>query len=266
MEIDDFLKADCNLFLVPPVDVTTVATLIDRAVLQAWQQGSSAQKTLEALSTNSEILGTVTAQVEKNLEFQKQTALQNLEAKAQQAIGQYQEESKLKAAQVEATTGVEAKLQAAEFQAKEQSWQQEHQSYSIAQRRLEEARSRIRKRLGEVGGTVGYQKLVDIEQKLKEPVTVSSEVKSTGAAELPSSTPQEATIPTGLQLVMAEKKIDPLTQALEEAANAATAKDKISGTTIQPSARKETGGRIYQLFHKTPLLQKVYSVLTYKIW
>ena len=266
MEIDDFLKADCNLFLVPPVDVTAVAILIDRAVLQAWQQGSSAQKTIESLGTNLEILNTVAAQVEKNLEFQKQTALGNLEEKAQQAIGKYQAESKLKAAQVEATKGVEAKLQAAEFQAKEQSWQQEHQSYSIAQRRLEEARSRIRRRLGEVGGTVGYQKLVDIEQKLKEPVTASGEAKSTGAVELQPNKLQEAIIPAGLQLVMAEKKIDPLAQTLEEAANTVAAKDKISGATLQPSVRKDTGGRIYQLFHKTPLLQKVYSVLTYKIW
>lgn len=169
MGLDDYQKANCALYRLPPIDTSAVASAIELTLVRAWEQGLSADRALHSVLNDQNVVGALTEQVAKHLEYQRRTALMTAKEQSMQSIKQYEEAAAAKLAQVDASYGTVATQKAAAFQHVSDQLAQQNVSYTAAQKKLEELRARVQQRLQEVGGEQGLQALLTIHESVTNP-------------------------------------------------------------------------------------------------
>ena len=76
INVKRYARADCTLFRIPPVDVSSVGSIIEKALVQAWEQGTSADYALNSLLSEGSITAKLAQQIAQSLQFQRQRGLE----------------------------------------------------------------------------------------------------------------------------------------------------------------------------------------------
>ena len=79
MNTDDYRLADCTLFRQPPVDVSKISEALEIILVQEWQRGNSVHGAVERALEDDKIVDALTEQIAPNLDFQRETALQEVD-------------------------------------------------------------------------------------------------------------------------------------------------------------------------------------------
>ena len=164
MKIDDFTRADCNLFWRPPLDFSKVQQIIEERLIEAWQRGNSASGTLDALVSSREVMGALTSQLSEHLDYQRGVELATAETQREKAVAQVNAQYQAQITQTAQQYETQIRTAEADAQAAQEALRLKQEAYSAAQVSLEEMRGRVKSELAQLGGAEGYQKLLQINQ------------------------------------------------------------------------------------------------------
>lgn len=230
MELNDFKKADCRLFRVPPIDFSGVEETIETAIFEAWKNQGRASNAVDSITGNRTILGNLTNQISESLGFQRRVGLEKVEKQEAEKVAWYQQIQREKINSVEQTVGYQAKLKQEELARKADELFGKRKTYDASQASLEQTRYRIQQRMS----SLGEQKAVDAfilmnEAILEDPVPKTKTHPEQTKTELPTYNPQNPS---------------------QSSANPAQ-------TYTAPAKPISRGKRI---------IKKIWGVLNYKIW
>ncbi len=265
-KIDDYAKADCTLFRLPPLDFSAVGEILEIALTEAWKQGYTANDALQQALQNSGAIDTLVGQVQENLGFQQATAQEQLTAGLEEKKAAYEMERSLKLGEIEAEQGAQLTQYQAEIQTASEQLNAEHTHYSAAQTRLEEMRARIKAKMDELGGEKKLEKLLTITQTLQEPTPYES---SQNSAEPGTNT----TGVTSENYVAQQPALTEETGKKEGGSASETEKaaEKASPPSASLEKKVEEAGKAQETSSSTEkksygFFKKVWDVLNYKLW
>lgn len=187
MELNDFRKADCRLFRVPPIDFSSVEGSIETALIEAWKNQSSAGNAIGSITENKGIIKNLSEQISESLEFQRRIALERVTKQEAERVRAYQEEQRAKMASVEQTIGYRAGEKLAELKAKEADLSGRRKSYDASQYSLEQTRFKIRERLDSIGSDKSVEVLLKMNESLLDE-TPTEQKKDERKTETPAYT------------------------------------------------------------------------------
>jgi hypothetical protein len=250
MRLEDFRKADCNLFRLPPVDLSDIREEIDRAIIEAWRNQNSAQGAVDSILGNNKILGTLTEKITESLEFQRKVGAENITQEAKETISVYKDEQKQRLRTVDATIGIEAKDKGKTAYKKTEELLERTRAYDVTQANLEAARARINERIAALGGAKSIEAVLDISDRL---ITE------------PCESPEK-------------ENLENKTEGKTPASNLGGAKPEVISTNANEGA-KVPGNQDYSqkssqdysnstkpVGRGKRIMKKIWSVLNYKIW
>ncbi len=249
MKIEDYKKADCSLFRLPPIDTSVVGNAIDLALVKAWENGLSIDSLIESVLNDKKVLKQVTEQISENLEFQRATALHNIDEKKKGSIQSYKTEEEMKLQQIQESLGTDITEKETRLKKVNQQLSDKHSNYNASQKKLEEMRIRIQEKLKDIGGKEGFETLLSIQGLVKNknesqnvPQYGNKTKEEQGYAKEPIYDLDKA-----IKAVTAEEKIDPL-----------------EGKTLEAVVKKaeedrRRHGNVYRFF------KKVWRVLNYEL-
>jgi|SaaInlStandDraft_3_1057020.scaffolds.fasta_scaffold00837_10 hypothetical protein len=178
----DYQKADCALYRVPPLDMTTINSRVEQLLVEAWKNGQSVEAALQSISRNNSVVGDLVSQIAENLAFQQRMASDAVNDASGNRIQSYEEQRAEELYQIEQAFGTVKGTQVASVRAAEEETAEEKQEYTMAQQKLSEMRARIKARLKEVGGEEGLKYLLQIDELVEEEALygVDTSVAGTG--------------------------------------------------------------------------------------
>ncbi len=247
MKIEDYKKADCSLFRLPPIDASVVGSAIEVALVKAWENGSSVNSIIENVLNDKKILKQVTEQISENLEFQKVTALRNIDEKKKESIRSYETEGEAKLQQIQESLGNVISEKETGLKKVSQQLSERHSNYNASQKKLEEMRIRIQEKLKGIGGEEGFETLLSIQGLVKKQDKAQSVPQYNNKDE--QSYAKEPIYDLGkvIKAVTSEEKINPLEGKTLEAVVEKAEEDK------------KKHGKVYRFF------KKVWRVLNYEL-
>ncbi len=276
MSFEKYEKADCTLFRLPPLDLSAADKVIEQAILRAWQQGSAPGAALHEVMADRNLLQDLVKQVAPNLQFQQQHAEEQLEREKAKKVQAYEAEKRKSVGEVTMASSEEIAKQLAVMVNAKQRAEEGRQQYSARMQKLQEMRQRLKKKLGDMGGKEGFERLQLINSMMTGQLAyISSSAYEKMPSEADAMTPAPATeegktfpleqkvsaaatapavfavsdLSKALELVTTDKVVDPLAQKKEIAV-----------------VEEKKQGRTYEWFHRTPAREKIYLILTYKVW
>lgn len=277
--IDDYAKADCTLFRLPPLDFSAVSEALEIALTEAWKQGYTASDALQQALQNSEVVDKLVGQVQESLGFQQAAAQEQLTTGLEEKKAAYEQELSLKLGEIEAEQGAQLTQYQAEVQTASEQLNTERTHYSAAQTRLEEMRARIKVRMEELGGEKKLEKLRTITKTLQEPASYESlgSKNSAGsdtskntvgvASENYAAQPQALTGETGKTEGAKENSSGSSLSGAEKTAEVASPAEpsaslekKVEEAGKDKEKDSTTEKKSYGFF------KKVWDVLNYKLW
>ncbi len=295
MKLEDYRFANCELFRTPPLDLSVVERAIEEMLLESWKNGGTAGRTISSILENEEVVGKLTDQIAKNLEYQRAKELENLGRRHADKVSGYDEEHARKIQEVEATLGAEEKARRDQLAQLDGTLQQQRQVYTAAQSDLEERRRKIRERLKAMGGREKFETLIKINESLQnpqpqtqnpepqtnyqpstthQPTTSETKTPQIPAPVIPQApafkpsptlvyTPNPAA-PVPQPVKKPEGKDSDLEKALDLALGEGTV-DPLKGKTVEYLQKKEVQLADRPGFFKK-VWKKTWEVLHYKIW
>jgi len=186
MKLDDYEKADCTLFRLPPIDTSKIEELLTAQLVQAWQQGQNATQALQAVLNNEQAINAVVDELQTHLSFQQATATSNLESQVTQNTQAYEQEKAQQIAQISSTLIEEKTAKEQQHQRTLQEAQAKNKIYTAEQQRLDEMRARVEARLEKFGGRKNLDALMQIHTAVQTNTTLHSP-KGGGKKTYPSS-------------------------------------------------------------------------------
>ena len=280
MKIKDYTGADCNLFRLPPIDMSSVEKVIELALVEAWQKGTSVNEVVSNVLNNQGVVDGLEAQVIESFEFQKKVILKQAEDDKDEALAAYEEEKREKIKKLEGSIGVGLDKTRHNLEERQQDLDNETSAYSVAQRDLDEMRERLKKKLSEVGGAKGLKTLLTINEAVRGDKPIADYEDNTdhpldgeeninyekdkavevtsysyrGGEAAPVSIPtykktreQHKTIDAALELTVSKKYVDPL-------------RGKGLTTVVEKIGTRKSKSETARFF------DKVWEVLNYKLW
>ncbi|MBI2580849.1 hypothetical protein HYV85_03495 [Candidatus Woesearchaeota archaeon] len=166
VDVKRYERADCTLFRTPPVDVSSVGSIIEKALVRAWEQGESADYALDYLLREGSITDKLAQQIAQSLQFQRQRALETVDEEKARAIGQYAAEREQLLQSIEEALGTSIRQRQEGLQRTMGEARQQTAAYSATQLQLNELRTRVKSQISELGGVQGYNVLSRIREEL----------------------------------------------------------------------------------------------------
>lgn len=263
MKLEKYRKANCELFWLPPLDLSKVDKMLEVALVEAFEKGGSVNEVLDSILDNGQIISSLEEQVAENLEFQKTSAIDKVEDDKQDAIALYSEKKEELLDELQETVVAEAQEKERELGEAYQQFDTRTKKYSARKARLEEMRSRIRKKIGEVGGREGFETLQRIDQMVTSGGDYQTAKRSYEDAQSVQGYTNEpavsgirvegSSLEQALDLALTEEEIDPL-------------KEKAAKVELVEEDGERKKGRVYHFFQRGTIRQKIYKILTYEVW
>lgn len=177
MKLGDYERADCNLYLLPPIDLSEVKSALEVVLLDSWRNGVSADQAVDQILNDRTILGRLAEKIAPNLNFQATQAKEEIKAQAEATIAAYGQRIEAQRQEIQSNLGAEeiTRLNAAETA--KNDLQQQTVAYSAAQARLEELRTRVKQRLDAIGGTKSYETLLTINERINNTAVPTAETE-----------------------------------------------------------------------------------------
>jgi len=251
MKIDDYEKADCTLYRIPPVDLSQIQASINKTLAEVWEKGGNVNNAIDNVLNNDGMIGDLQQQIAKHVNFQKKTALDNLNQEEIKANNNYVARREEALSKVEAAYGQNLSDKEKSYQDKSKELQNKRTSYSASQARLEKIRYNIQHNMQEIGGKEGLEKLLQINDRLtrgteKPAPPYSSSTKKSSSKKGKAPTPKTAPpLPPGSEL-------ETTVEAKGQAEEGSLENENLALEPVQPK---------YKHFFK-----KVWKVLNYKIF
>ncbi|MBI2672904.1 hypothetical protein HYX19_01470 [Candidatus Woesearchaeota archaeon] len=178
--LDDYKGSDCALFRMPPINFEVVRVELERIMLDTWRQEGSADSAVNSILHNTRIIAALKSQIEDNVRFQKEQALESLETKTSGKLEEYENGIKDGLGKINETIGTEVKYNEERLNALNQEGREKLANYNAAQARLEEMRSRIKSKLKDLGGKEQLENILTIHQSvvLEKPPDAQEETAS----------------------------------------------------------------------------------------
>src|SRR3989338_2062679 len=244
MKVEDYKLADCTLFRRPPIDFSEFNKAIETALVRAWESGNSASRTVNSMVNDSALVDSLKTQIEKNLSFQRQHALDGAAQQSAEMREQYEQQQLQEMESLSSTYGTVTAEQQKAYEEARKKAEESHKGYSAAQQQLNETRNRIKAKLESFGGRKGFEALMQINQMVTElakestkpgtyaaqPAVSYTDTKHAGSQ--PSSPDyaagQQQSLQRALDLATAKGEIDPLKGKTLEAIVGTTAPEDLS--------------------------------------
>ena len=251
MKLSDWTGADCTLFRVPALDLGDLQKDLEKAMIDAWQNGYSAERAIGNILGNDAVISSLADQVQNNLTFQRDRALTEIEKKRDEKKATIEGEKQQHVQKIEQDLGTKTEQAHQQFRQQSQTVQQHHAEYTAAQADLSSLRGRIKKQLGDIGGEQGYEHLLTINQQLYPSKT--EDTKSPTDTVKPTVVAQKPYDPSAdLKLLRDQPKPLCVDDALTHV------KEELEADQVIPPAPKKS------FLAKTG--DVIYKILTYELW
>ena len=164
MKIQDYAKANCDLFRIPPVDFSFVERKIYDALRETWEQGGSASSALDRILSNGSIVGAIRSQIAPNMEYQKATLVSAIDYEASEKVRQLEELKKRRVSAVERDLGQLVESARHQYDSSNMDYLEKAGQYTAAQVRVNQMRREIDAKLARLGGVSVYQDVFKINE------------------------------------------------------------------------------------------------------
>jgi hypothetical protein len=179
MKIEDYRKADCSLFRIPPVNFSQLEQDVEKIIVNAWKAGYDPNSAITSVVNDKSLLRKIADQISQSLSFQRKVGLGEVETEATERVEEHEAAYQEKVQAVEKRLGPEEAARRTKFEEEQQNYRQQSSVYSASSASLEEMKYRIRDQLTELGGEEGIEALLSIEQQAAVPLT---EISSLGVS------------------------------------------------------------------------------------
>ena len=244
--IEDYRKAQCQLYRLPPIDTSGVEEIIQTTLLEAWKNGENIKNVVNNILQNQQVVSRLSEQVSGNLNFQRIVELQNARDQNKTNLEQYALERQEKLKRVDTFLGSGIVTKYKELGEVSRTFQDAEKDYSVTKRKLEELRARVQERLKQVGGEKGVETLLTINNAVTRQSTYPETKSYTEDKEELYKKPEKYSN---------EDTSEKIKDALKYAAKDKRLKEKLE-TKIEEEITEEKKG----------FFRKVWKVLNYKIW
>jgi hypothetical protein len=171
MKLEDFRQADCRLFRVPAIDISSIEGAIETAIVNSWRGGyANAHDAVNGVINNSAIVKNITQQIGESLSFQRENAEREIEAAKTGKISQYEQEQNARVRAIEEDTSKEIGYARKSLKQTQKKLEEKSRTYDAFQASLEERRAKIKQKLSEIGGEEAVETLFRLNQDLLDPV------------------------------------------------------------------------------------------------
>ncbi len=157
--IQKYKLADCTLFRTPPVDYSKIESTVEKALMEAWNRGYNAQHAVAAISSSEELLRQITGQIADSLRFQRQQAIEKVEAGAQAAVQNYGQQKSGQIAMIESRLGPIIRQRSDALNQKSSDLGEKRRRYDAVQSSIMRIRDSVNSKLGRIGGEQAYSTL-----------------------------------------------------------------------------------------------------------
>ncbi len=164
--IDRYRLADCTLFRTPALDFSPVEKAVEKALLDAWNRGYGPEAALSQVSSSEKILGQLAGQIEDSLKFQRQQAIEKLEAESEAAVQSYDLQKSAQIGQLQSHYGSVLEEKNRELGRAASQMEEARRRYDAVHSSLARIRSNVDSRLGKIGGEQGYDALNRIRDSM----------------------------------------------------------------------------------------------------
>jgi hypothetical protein len=171
---DDYRKADCTLFRMPPVDLSMIESSIERALVNAWERGTDVNSAIQQISSDQGLIGELQQRIERHIEFQRTTALEDVEDRQSNLDRNYEARKESSMGNINQRYGKEISEKDSLRASAQQELEERRQAYSASQARLNKIRSNIKSNIQQVGGKKGMEQLLEINNRLTQNTTSGS--------------------------------------------------------------------------------------------
>ena len=255
MNVDDFARADCTRFRIPPINTAKVEKYIDEILTTAWQQGKSPRDALEAVLASENVTGVLAEQINENLAFQKEVRLKKLNEERDRILKRKEAEYRLEQERLQALFGTRVEKTAEERTRLYRQLEEQRSSYNSTHAQLEEMRHRVDTHLKSIGGAQGLQTLLTINKIVTDKF-----------ASVPASHSQDENESREIE---SQTRNVAQTQSAEAYSSSYISESKRSDDTAPPHHKdyhdNYTSRRRPAKPHE-PFMKKLWRLLNYRIW
>ncbi len=164
--LDDYKGSNCALFRMPPINFEVIRVELEMIMLDTWRQGGSADSAVNSILHNTGIISALKSQIEENVRFQKDQALESLEAKTSGKLEEYENGMRRELGKIDETIGTKVQYNEEKLDALNQEGKEKLTNYNASQTRLEEMRFRIKSKLKDIGGKEQLENILSIHQSV----------------------------------------------------------------------------------------------------
>ena len=190
MKIEDYRKADCSLFRIPPVNISELERDLEKRLVSAWRAGYDPNSAISSVVNDKSLIKRIADQISQSLSFQRKVGLGEVETETTERVEEHKTAYQEKVKAVEDRLGPEEQERRTKFEEEQQKYRQQNSVYSASVSSLEEMKYRIRDQLTELGGEEGIEALLSIEKEVAVPLTDISQTTT-----IPASTKEKSEAP-----------------------------------------------------------------------
>jgi hypothetical protein len=259
MKIDDYKKANCSWFRIPPVNFSSLEKDIEKTIMDAWRSGYDPNSAINYVINDQKIINKITGQISQSLEFQRKIGISQVKEEKEKNTEIHKKNYQERIREIREKIGEKVVLKKEKLQEEQERYTQQNLSYSASSASLEEMKYRIKDKLESLGGEKGIEALLKIEEQLAIPLEETPKTKKE----------KEPKYKTERENIIGRPDKDTKKKGLEKKTEEAlkTIPDPNKGETdynlsdTDNSEIDDSGNKPKKEFWKT-----VWKVLNYKIW